>query len=103
MVSPNRSNLKENNSAEFKHEVESQDQFDFDRIPREDGECYRFTIHFKATFLKRLRVIFRDLKSFVFELILPFVIILLALFLLRINFIKDLNSQSLTLSTYLAD
>lgn len=65
--------------------------------------CYRFLIHFKATFLKRLRVIFRDLKSFVFELILPFVIILLALFLLRINFIKDMTYQSLTLSTYLTE
>jgi len=50
--------------------------------------------------MKRLRVIFRDLKSFVFELILPFVIIILALFLLRINFIKDFNSQALIPSTY---
>ena len=64
--------------------------------------CYRFLIHFKATFQKRLRVIFRDLKSFIFELILPFLIILLALFLLRINFIKDESPKSLALSTYAA-
>lgn len=37
MISPNRSTLKENNSGEFKHEGESEEQFDFDRIPREDG------------------------------------------------------------------
>jgi len=103
MISPNRSTLKEHHSGEFKHESDSEEQFDFDRIPREDGDCYRFLIHFKAIFLKRLRVIIRDLKSFLFELILPFIIILLALFLLRINFIKDQNSKSFSLSTYLTD
>ena len=60
---------------------------DLDRIPREQGGCYKFFLHFKATFVKRLRVIRRDLKSFVFELILPFIIILLGLFLLRVSFI----------------
>lgn len=76
---------------------------DFDRIEREEGECYKFFIHFKATFLKRLRVIRRDMKSFLFELLLPFFIILFSLFLLRISFITDFESQPLTIDTYLAN
>jgi ATP-binding cassette subfamily A (ABC1) protein 3 len=77
--------------------------FDFDRIPREEGDCYRFLLHFKATFLKRLRVIRRDLKSFLFELVLPFIIILLGLFLLRVSFIADFGSQPITIDNYLTD
>lgn len=53
-----------------------------------------------ATILKRLRVIRRDLKSFIFELVLPMLIILLALMLMRISFIKDLDSQELTYRNY---
>lgn len=60
-------------------------------------------MHFKATFLKRFRVIRRDLKSFVFELVLPFIIILLALFLLRVSFVVDYNSRTLNVNTYLTD
>jgi hypothetical protein len=60
-------------------------------------------LHFKATFLKRLRVLRKDAKSFTFELILPFVIILCALFFLKINFASDLPSQSLTVDNLLSD
>ena len=60
-------------------------------------------MHFKATFLKRFRVIRRDYKSFIFELILPFIIIILALFLLRVSFIEDFPSRALTVNTYLTD
>lgn len=77
--------------------------FDFDRIPREEGSCSRFFLHFKATFLKRLRVIRRDMKSFLFELVLPFIIILLGLFLLRVSFINDFDSQPITIDNYLSD
>ena len=84
------------------HEREREDLIDFDRIPREEG-CITFFIHFKATFLKRLRVIKRDLKSFIFELILPFAIILLSLFLLRISFVEDFSPRTLNINTYLSD
>jgi hypothetical protein len=60
-------------------------------------------MHFKATFLKRFRVIRRDLKSFIFELILPFIIIILALMLLQVSFITDFNSRTLNVNTYLSD
>lgn len=56
---------------------------------REDGCCERFVSHLLATVLKRIRVIKRDMKSFIFELLLPMVIIILALLLMRISFIKD--------------
>ena len=39
---------------------------DYDDIPREEGACKQFGMHFSATFLKRLRVIRRDPKSFCF-------------------------------------
>ena len=45
----------------------------------------------------------RDLKSFIFELILPFAIILLSLFLLRISFVEDFPARALTIDTYLSD
>jgi cytoskeletal protein RodZ len=60
-------------------------------------------MHFKATFLKRFRVIRRDLKSFIFELVLPFIIIILALLLLQVSFIADFSAQTLSISTYLTD
>jgi ATP-binding cassette, subfamily A (ABC1), member 3 len=91
------------NREEHEREPLDDPKLDFDHIPREEGGCHRFLIHFKATFLKRLRVIRRDLKSFVFELVLPFVIILLALFLLRVSFVTDQGSRTLTLSTYLSE
>ena len=37
-----------------------------EHLDREDGVCQRFFSHLKATILKRLRVIKRDLKSFLF-------------------------------------
>ena len=43
------------------------------------------------------------MKSFAFELILPFIIIILALFLLRVSFIRDLGAQELSLATYLTE
>lgn len=54
-----------------------------------------------ATILKRLRVIRRDIKSFVFELILPMVIIVLALMLMKISFIHDLAPMDMTYDIYL--
>lgn len=75
----------------------------YDEIPRYDNACVQFFIHFKATFLKRLRVIRRDLKSFIFELLLPIVIIILALQLMRVSFITDQSAQSINLNTYLSE
>lgn len=49
-----------------------------------------------------MRVIKRDYKSFILELLLPMVIIILALLLMQISFIKDLPEQELSLSTYLS-
>ena len=43
------------------------------------------------------------MKSFVFELILPFAIIILALFLLRVSFIKDFAPRTIDVNTYLSD
>ena len=51
--------------------------------------------------LKRIRVIKRDLKAFIFELLLPMVIIILALLLMRISFVTDFPSRTLTYKTYL--
>lgn len=64
-----------------------------EKIERVDGSLNRFFIHLRATILKRLRVIKRDYKSFILELILPMVIIILALLLMQISFIVDLPSQ----------
>lgn len=64
--------------------------FEDEKFERVDGAVSRFFIHLKATILKRLRVIKRDYKSFVLELLLPMAIIILALLLMRISFIKDL-------------
>ena len=75
---------------------------DFDRIPREEG-CITFFIHLKATFLKRFRVLRRDYKSFIFELALPFIVILLSLFLLRVSFIEDFGPRTLNVATYQTD
>jgi ATP-binding cassette, subfamily A (ABC1), member 3 len=77
--------------------------FDFEYIPREEGCSNIFFLHFKATFLKRLRVLRRDAKSYTFELILPFIIILCALFFLKINFASNLPAQSLTVDNLLSD
>ena len=79
------------------------DIYDFDHIPRHESSCYRFCLHFKATFLKRLRIIRRDFKSFLFELVLPLLIILGSMFLLRISFITDLSPRTLTVGTYLGE
>lgn len=65
--------------------------------------CSQFWIHFKATFYKRLRVIKRDSKSFVFELILPILIIILALFIMRISFVTDYQPQTINVYTYLGE
>jgi hypothetical protein len=47
-----------------------------------------------------LRVIKRDYKSFILELLLPMVIIIFALLLMRISFIKDLPERELNLQNY---
>ena len=57
--------------------------------------------HWLATILKRIRVIKRDIKSFILELILPMAIILLGMFLMRIPFIRNAPDQTLTYRTYL--
>ena len=56
---------------------------------KEDLSCGSFWRHFVATLVKRIRVIRRDLRSFLFELILPVIIILLALILMQISFVND--------------
>lgn len=56
----------------------------------------KFNWHFKATILKRLRVMKRDYKSFLFELILPMAIIVLALLLMRITFDDGFPIQNLS-------
>lgn len=53
--------------------------------------------------MKRFRVIRRDIKSFLFELILPIVIIILALFLMRISFITDLPEKKFDISLWKND
>lgn len=58
--------------------------------------------HLAATILKRLRVIRRDIKSFLFELILPMVIFIIAMFLMRISFVKDFSSMDLSYDVYLS-
>lgn len=67
---------------------------------REDGACERFISHLLATILKRVRVIKRDIKSFLFELILPLVIIILALLLMTVNFITDSPSETISYEKY---
>lgn len=67
--------------------------FEDEKLERVDGSVNRFFIHLKATILKRLRVIKRDYKSFILELLLPMGIIILALLLMQISFIKDLPEQ----------
>jgi len=57
-------------------------------------------LHLDATILKRLRVIRKDYKSFILELILPMIIIIFALLLMRISFIKDLPAQTINIGTY---
>lgn len=73
-----------------------------EKLERVDGAVWRFFIHLKATILKRLRVIKRDYKSFILELLLPMVIIVLALLLMTVSFIVDLPEQELSLTTYAA-
>lgn len=50
--------------------------------------------------LKRVRVIKRDVKSFLFELVLPIIIIILALLLMTVSFIRNLPAQELSYNTY---
>jgi len=58
-------------------------------------------MHFTATFLKRLRIIKRDFKGFMFELLLPIIIMIFGLLIVRISFIVNLPEQSINLNTYL--
>lgn len=67
---------------------------------REDGRCERFCSHLRATMEKRGIVIKRDSKSFIFELILPLVIIVLALMLMKVNFVKDAPPEELSYQQY---
>lgn len=60
-------------------------------------------IHLQATFLKRFRVISRDVKSFIFELVLPIIIMIIALLIMRISFIVDLEPVTINLQAYLAE
>lgn len=76
---------------------------EFDEIDREYGVCQQFWIHFGATMLKRFRVIKRDLKSFLFELVLPIVIIIFALLLMQISFITEFSAQTINVNTYLSE
>lgn len=76
---------------------------EFDEIDREYGVCQQFWIHFGATILKRFRVIKRDLKSFLFELVLPIVIIIFALLLMQISFITEFSAQTINVNTYLSE
>lgn len=52
--------------------------------------------------MKRFRVIRRDWKSFIFELILPIIIMIFALLLMRISFITDQSAQTININTYLS-
>ena len=70
------------------------------KLDRVNGSCNRFTLHLKATILKRVRVIRRDIKSFLLEILLPMVIIIFALLLMQISFIADSPERKLSLKTY---
>lgn len=69
---------------------------------REDECCTRFWSHLAATLLKRLRVVRRDIKSFIFELILPMIIIVIATILMRVSFVHDVAPQTLNYRLYLS-
>ena len=71
-----------------------------EEVEREDGCCQRFISHLLATILKRFRVIKRDPKSFIFELILPIIVIIIALLLMTVNFVSDVPSQTLSYNAY---
>ena len=43
----------------------------------------------------------RDWKSFIFELVLPIVIMIFAMLLMKISFITDLPAQTINVNTYL--
>ena len=71
-----------------------------EEVEREDGCCERFVSHLLATVIKRFRVIKRDPKSFIFELLLPLLIIVLALLLMTVTFVSDSPSQTLNYDLY---
>ena len=81
----------------------NEDGFDENLLIKEQLCCGGFWRHSKATLLKRIRVIKRDLKSFLFELILPLVIITLALLLMRVSFITDQPEQRYNMEYYTND
>jgi hypothetical protein len=62
-----------------------------------------FFLHLWATLLKRLRVIRRDYKSFILELLLPMGIIVAALYISTISFVVDLPPQTINVNTYLSE
>ncbi len=64
--------------------------------------CEVFGRHFLGTILKRMRVIKRDYRSFILELILPVVIIFLSLMLMRINFIVDDSAETVGIPLYVS-
>jgi hypothetical protein len=68
-------------------------------IEIDEGEI-KFFRHTKAILIKRIRITYRDLKTVAFEFIFPVVIILLAMFLLRISFIKDSPAQTINFDIF---
>jgi hypothetical protein len=60
-------------------------------------------MHFKATILKRIRVSRRDIKFFVFSLLIPFLVILFGLLLLKVSFFVEFNPRAVTVDTYLTE
>lgn len=92
---------EEKKEIQPKYTQEEFDALDEDSWVREDGACQRFCSHLGATILKRIRVIKRDLRAFIFELLLPLIVILLAMLFMRISFIEDFPSQTLNYQMYL--
>ena len=82
-------------------ETDRTNHIDYDDIPREEGECTQFGMHFGATFMKRLRVIRRDPKSFCFELLLPIVVMIIGLLIMNITFVTDQPERVINLQLFL--
>lgn len=71
-----------------------------DNIVIERDDSIKFFRHLKAILLKRIRVTYRDFKTLAFEFIFPVLIILLAMFLMRISFIKDSPEQNVNFDLF---
>lgn len=63
-------------------------------------EGTRFWRHIQALFVKRFWVTIKDIKTVAYEFIYPIVIIILAMFLMKINWIADRPAQSMDWSLF---